>query len=267
MSTAFDPTMSDPTVVVHPDPDVLAAAAAARLIATLADVQARKGSASVVLTGGGTGIAVLDQVRRSPARDAVDWSALDVFWGDERFVPADDPERNEKQAREALLDHVPVDEARVHAMAASDGPFGDDPDAAAAGYAEVLAAAARSADTATSAAQVPSFDVLLLGLGGEGHTASLFPHTAEVREDRASVVPVRDCPKPPPTRLSLTLPAIRAAEEVWLLTAGEAKAEAVSLALAGADPVSLPVAGARGKQRTVWLLDRAAARRFKPHTE
>jgi 6-phosphogluconolactonase len=250
---------TDTTVVVHPDADVLAAAAAARLIAALADVQARKGSASVVLTGGGTGIAVLEQVRRSPARDAVDWSRLDVYWGDERFVPADDAERNEKQAREALLDHVPVDESRVHPMAASDGAFGDDPDAAAAAYAETLAAAARSASTATGAAEVPSFDVLLLGLGGEGHTASIFPNSPAAGENRASVVAVRDCPKPPPTRLSLTFPAIRAAEEVWLLTSGEAKADAVALALAGADPVSLPVAGARGKQRTVWLLDKAAA--------
>ncbi|WP_298180612.1 6-phosphogluconolactonase [Saccharomonospora sp.] len=250
---------TDPTVVVHPDQEVLAAAGATRLVSALADIQARKGSASVVLTGGGIGIAVLDQVRRSPARDAVDWSQLDIYWGDERFVPADDDERNEKQARQALLDHVPVDESRVHAMAASDGEFGDDPDAAAAGYAETLAAAARSSSTATGAAEVPAFDILLLGLGGEGHTASIFPFSPAASEKRSSVVAVRDCPKPPPTRLSLTFPAIRSAEEVWLLTSGEAKAEAVSLALAGADEVSIPAAGARGKQRTVWLIDQAAA--------
>ncbi|WP_024874262.1 6-phosphogluconolactonase [Saccharomonospora piscinae] len=251
----------EPTVVVHPDGDVLAAAAAARLISTLADVQARTGSASVVLTGGGTGIAVLDQVRRSPARDAVDWSNLDVYWGDERFVPADDDERNEKQARAALLDHVAVDEARVHPMPASDGEFGDDPDAAAAGYAAVLAADARAAGGATGAAQVPAFDVLLLGVGGEGHTASIFPSSPAAEESRAAVVAVRDCPKPPPTRLSLTFPALRAAEQVWLLTAGESKADAVALALGGADEISLPAAGARGRSRTVWLLDRAAASR------
>ncbi|WP_007026602.1 6-phosphogluconolactonase, partial [Saccharomonospora iraqiensis] len=129
-------------VVVHPGPDVLAAACAARLVTALADAQSRRGGASLVLTGGGTGIAVLEQVRDSPARDAVDWSRVEFFWGDERFVPADDPERNEKQAREALLDHVPVDETRVHPMPASDGEFGADPDAAAAAYAAVLAAAA-----------------------------------------------------------------------------------------------------------------------------
>lgn len=247
-----------PTVVVHPDADVLAAASAARLITTLADVQARKGSASVVLTGGGIGIAVLEQVRRSPARDAVDWSRLDVYWGDERFLSSDDDERNEKQARRALLDHVTVDEARVHPIAPSDGEFGDDPDAAADAYAGVLADAAGRGDRPGSVA-VPAFDVLLLGLGGEGHTASIFPFSPAAREEAASVVAVRDCPKPPPTRVSLTFPALRAADEVWLLTSGAAKADAVGLALAGADPVSLPAAGARGRLRTVWLVDDAAA--------
>jgi 6-phosphogluconolactonase len=240
-------------VVVHDSPDVLAAACAARLVATLSDAQAAKGQASLVLTGGGTGIAILRQLRESPARDAVDWSRLDLYWGDERFVAAGDDERNEKQAREALLDHVPVDPARVHAMAASDGAFGDDPDAAAAGYAQVLA------DRAERGGSVPAFDVTLLGLGGEGHTASVFPHSPAAHENSRPVVAVRESPKPPPTRISLTLPAIRHSRQVWLVTTGEAKAEAVALALAGADEVRLPVAGARGRQRTLWLLDRAAA--------
>ncbi|MBB3050736.1 6-phosphogluconolactonase [Prauserella isguenensis] len=239
-------------VVVHSDADVLAAATAARLITALADAQAARGSASVVLTGGGTGIAILEYVRHSPARDAVDWSRLDVFWGDDRFVPADDPERNERQAREALLDHVPVDRARVHAMAPSDGEFGDDPDAAAAAYARVLAATATDGD-------VPAFDVMILGLGGEGHTASIFPDTPAAHETERSVVAVRDCPKPPPTRVSLTFPAIRRATEVWLVTAGAAKADAVAAAHRGSGEIALPVAGARGTERTRWLLDTEAA--------
>jgi 6-phosphogluconolactonase len=247
--------MSKTEVVVHANQDLLAAAAAARLITRLVDVQAAKGSASVVLTGGGTGIAVLTELRNSSARDAIDWSRLDVYWGDERFVPAGSDERNEKQAREALLDHVPLDPKRVHAIAASDGEFGDDPDAAALAYAEVLAANAGPDDHG----DVPSFDIVLLGLGGEGHTASVFPESPAVHETERSVVAVRDCPKPPPTRVSLTLPAIRRADDVWLMTAGDAKADAVALALSGADEVQLPVAGARGHRRTLWLLDRAAA--------
>ncbi|WP_037320939.1 6-phosphogluconolactonase [Amycolatopsis orientalis] len=247
--------MSKTEVVVYRNPDLLAAAAAARLVTRIVDVQAAKGSASVVLTGGGTGIAILKELRDSSARDAIDWSRLDLYWGDERFVPADSDERNEKQAREALLDHVPLDPKRVHAMAPSDGEFGDDVDAAAAAYAEVLAANARPEDHG----DVPAFDIMLLGLGGEGHTASIFPESPAVYEKERSVVAVRNCPKPPPTRISLALPAIRRARDVWLVTGGEAKADAVALALAGAGEVQIPVAGARGGRRTLWLLDRGAA--------
>ncbi|MGA6162245.1 6-phosphogluconolactonase [Amycolatopsis magusensis] len=247
--------MSTSEVVVYSDPRLLAAACAARLVTRLVDVQAARGSASLVLTGGSTGIAILRELRHSPARDAVDWSKLDLYWGDERFLPADDDERNEKQAREALLDHVPLDPARVHAMAPSDGEFGDDPDAAAADYARVLARNTRPEDHH----DVPTFDVTLLGLGGEGHTASIFPETPAVYETDRSVIAVRNSPKPPPTRISLTLPAIRRSSEVWLVTTGEAKADAVALALAGAGEVQLPVAGAHGQRRTLWLLDRTAA--------
>ncbi|MEU3627531.1 6-phosphogluconolactonase [Amycolatopsis coloradensis] len=239
--------MSKTEVVVYENPDLLAAATAARLVTRLVDVQAAKGSASVVLTGGGTGIAILKELRDSSARDALDWSRLDVYWGDERFVPAASDERNEKQAREALLDHVPLDPKRVHAMAPSDGEFGDDVDAAAAAYAEILTA------------DVPAFDIMLLGLGGEGHTASIFPESPAVYEKERSVVAVRDCPKPPPTRISLTLPAIRRAQDIWLVTGGDAKADAVAQALAGAGEVQIPVAGARGSRRTLWLLDRGSA--------
>ena len=197
--------MSKTEVVVYANQDLLAAAAAARLVTRLVDVQAAKGTASLVLTGGGTGIAVLSELRASAARDAIDWSRLDIYWGDERFVPADSDERNEKQAREALLDHVPLDPKRIHAIAASDGEFGDDVDAAAASYASVLADNAGPEDHGN----VPTFDIMLLGLGGEGHTASVFPESPAVYESERSVVAVRNCPKPPPTRVSLTLPAIR----------------------------------------------------------
>ena len=247
--------MSRPSVVVHRDGDLLAAATAARLVTALVDAQSARGSASLVLTGGRTGIAVLEHVRATPARDAVDWTRVDLYWGDERFLPAGHPERNETQAREALLDHVPVPAERVHVMEPSDGRFGDDPEAAAEAYAEVLAAAARPEDDGS----VPSFDVCLLGVGEEGHVASIFPGSPAVAELERSVVAVRDCPKPPPTRVSLTLPAIRAAQEVWLMTTGAAKAAAVAAALTGAGEDQLPAAGARGRRRTLWLLDPAAA--------
>ena len=246
--------MSPPEVVVHGSPELLAAAAAARLVTRLVDVQAARDSASLVLTGGDTGIAVLRELRAAPAHSAVDWSRVDLYWGDERWVSADDPERNELQARRALLDHVPVDPTRVHAMAASDGRF-NDPDAAARDYAAMLAAAARPEDHGP----VPTFDVCLLGIGEEGHVASVFPCSPAVYETERTVVAVHGCPKPPPTRITLTLPAIRSAAEVWVLTAGAPKTAAVAMALGGAGEVQVPAAGAVGRRRTLWLLDRAAA--------
>ncbi|TDV36028.1 6-phosphogluconolactonase [Actinophytocola oryzae] len=233
------------TTFVYETPDELASATADRLAAALASAQAERGTASVVLTGGRTGIAVLTALRSA----TLDWSSLDVYWGDERFLPAGDPERNETQARAALLDHVPVAPGRVHPMAPSDGEYGDDPDAAAEAYAVLLK-------------DVASFDVCLLGVGEEGHTASLFPGSPGVQETSRAVVAVRDCPKPPPTRVSLTLPTIRRATDVWLMTTGDAKAEPVAAALAGANEEDLPAAGARGKRDTLWILDRAAAARL-----
>jgi 6-phosphogluconolactonase len=246
-----------PEIVVHASPDLLAKAVAARLVIRLVDAQAARGSASVVLTGGGIGIAVMRELRDNPAREAVDWRRVDVWWGDERFVPAGDKDRNDLQAREALLDAVPVDPARVHPLPSADGPLGDDPEAAAESYAAELAAATHPEDHG----DVPRFDVLLLGVGEDGHIASIFPEMPAVYDDR-SVVAVRGSPKPPPTRLTLTFRAISAATEVWLVVVGAAKAPAVALALGGAGRNQVPAAGARGRARTLWLLDRAAASRL-----
>ncbi|WP_018656569.1 6-phosphogluconolactonase [Actinomadura flavalba] len=243
-----------PSVLVHRDQELLAHAAAARLVGAVADAQAAHGTASVVLTGGGVGTAVLAALAASPARDAIDWRRVDVWWGDERFLPAGDPERNETGARLALLDHVDVDPARVHAMAASDGPDGDDADKAAERYAAELAAAVRPGEPGP----VPAFDVVLLGVGPDAHVASLFPGLPGTRDGRP-VVAVRDAPKPPPTRISLTFPSIRSAAEVWLLAAGSGKAEAVRKALTETGPVGVPAAGARGRRRTLALLDAEAA--------
>lgn len=245
--------VTETSVVVHADPDVLAQAVAARLVVKLIDAQAARGLAGVVLTGGRVAAAVLRAVGELPARDAVDWRHVDLWWGDERFLPAGHPDRNETQAREALLDKLPLDPARLHAMPASDGPDGDDPEAAAARYAGELAGAARP-----GTAELPHFDVLMLGVGEDGHVASVFPEHPVGYETRP-VSAVRGSPKPPPVRVTLTLPAINTAEEVWLVAAGTDKAAAVGMAITGAGPVQLPAAGVSGVSRTLWLLDRAAA--------
>ncbi|WSR65079.1 6-phosphogluconolactonase [Streptomyces sp. NBC_01198] len=251
--------MSTPQVVVHRDKELMARAVAARLITRIVDAQAARGTASVVLTGGRNGNALLAALAESPARDAVDWARLDLWWGDERFLPDGDPERNVTQAA-TLLDAVPLDPARVHPMAASDGPYGSDVEAAAEAYAAELAAAAEPGDHG----RVPAFDVLMLGVGPDAHVASLFPEHPAVRELTRTVVGVHGSPKPPPTRLSLTLPAIRAAHEVWLLAAGDDKAGAVALALSAPGELQAPASGAHGLSRTLWLLDRAAASKLPP---
>ena len=246
--------VSVPEVLVHRDATLLAQAVAARLVTRLVDAVAARSTASVVLTGGGIGTKILAELAAAPARDAVDWRRLDIWWGDERFLPAGDPDRNETGARSALLDHVDADPARVHPMPGPDGPDGDDPEAAAARYASWLAAATRPEDHGP----VPSFDVLMLGIGPEGHVASLFPGMPALYDERP-VVAVRGSPKPPPTRLSLTLPSIQAAREVWILASGQEKANAIAMALSDAGPVQVPAAGARGRQRTLFLIDSAAA--------
>lgn len=279
--------MSVTEVVVHADAGLLAEATAARLLVRLVDLQSRRSPLHVVLTGGTVGIDVLRAAAASPVREAVDWSGVHVWWGDERFVPADSPDRNERQAREALLDSLPIPPGNVHPMPAQGqapdehagatayaaelarhAPGGGDGDATPSGG---VAPAADNPDAAepanrtvfgrreSGAPAVPEFDVLLLGVGPDGHVASLFPGHATLAVADALVVGEPDSPKPPPRRISLTYPAIRAAHEVWLVAAGESKAAAVAAALSGAPVEETPAAGARGTNRTLWLLDVAAA--------
>ena len=237
--------MSTPEIVVHAQANILASAAAARLITRLVDVQAAGSVPKLVLTGGGVGIAMLEQVRATVARDAVDWAEVEFYWGDERFLPSGDPERNETQARDAFLSALDVDPARVHPMPADTGQGAE---AAAAAYAEELAAAGS-----------PTFDVLMLGVGPDGHVASLFPGYPQLGVTDAAAVAVHDSPKPPPTRVSLTLPQLNRAREVWFVVSGSDKAEAVAKALTEGD---VPAARPKGRNRTLWLLDEAAAEKI-----
>lgn len=235
-------------ILVHPDPGTLAAAATARLLTAVVDAVAARGQAHVVLTGGSNGNALMAALAASSAATAVDWGAVHFWWGDERFVPAADDDRNEKQARSTLLSQMPFEVARVHAMPPSDGPDGDDVDAAAARYAALLASVGGGA--------VPQFDVTLLGVGPDGHVASLFPGQPGLTVGDASVIAVRESPKPPPTRISMTMPVLCASREVWLLASGTGKAQAVAAALSPSpgEPV-LPAGRVHGEQRTLWFLD------------
>ena len=238
-------------VEIFPDGDALVEAAGKRLVDTIGSAVASRGRALIVLTGGGNGIGLLKYLAAHAQQ--IDWAGVHLFWGDERYVPEDDDERNDKQARAALLDHIDIPSSQVHTMPASDGEFGTDLTAAALAYDQLLAANAEPGEP------VPHFDVHLLGMGPEGHINSLFPDTAAVLETNRMVVAIDDSPKPPPQRITLTLPAVQRSREVWLMVSGAAKAEAVAAAIGGAPPVSIPAAGAIGLETTLWLLDEEAA--------
>ena len=264
--------MAGREVVVHDDEQAVADDGAARLLAALAAAQSRARAR----------VGRPDR-RRHRHRDAARGRGL-AGPRQRRLVGASrssgatsassrpaTPSATTSQAREALLDAVPLDPARVHPMASStpghaaleagEVELADsaDPDQGAEAYAQELTAASARLGEAAGAPGIPAFDVLLAGCGPEGHTLSVFPDSPAVHATAPGVVAVRDCPKPPPTRISLTLAAARAAREVWLVATGSAKAEVLGRAARGADEVEVPLAGLAGTERTLWLLDRAAA--------
>jgi len=245
--------MTAPSLLLHRDVEALTHAVAARLVTRLVDAQSNGRVASVALTGGRVAAAVYRTIAESPARSAVDWSRVDLWWSDERFLPSGHPERNETQAREALLSAVGLDPSRVHAMPADTAQGAEQ---AAVDYAAELAAAAPPGDRLP----VPVFDLVMLGVGPDGHVASLFPEQPALYERDRTVVAVHGAPKPPPTRITLTMPVLSKTAEVWFVVSGEDKASAVRLALSGAGEMQIPAAGPKGRSRTLWLLDEAAGK-------
>ena len=229
-------------VLVHAGPDEVAEALAARLMARLVEIQREFRIPQIALTGGRIARKAYERLAAEGARSAVDWSQVEFWWGDERFVPADDPDRNAKQALDLLAGPLQLGPDRVHPMPASDG--GVDLDQAAEDYARELGSTA--------------FDVCLLGVGPDGHVASIFPEHPSSYET-GDVIAVRSSPKPPPERISLTLPVINRSREVWFLVSGADKAAAAKMALLGAGPVQVPAGGVSAAGRTLWLMDREAA--------
>ncbi len=252
---------SVPEVVVEDSAAQLAECTAARTVETLAAALAQRPAAHLVVTGGGILEAVLDAIGRSAGDTGdVDWSRVHVWWGDERYVPADSDERNDKAAFATGFGSLAFDEANLHRMPAADAGFGDDVEAAADSYSAELANAADSGDDAA----VPHFDLALIGIGPDGHCCSLFPGHPGLSELDTAAIAVHDSPKPPPTRISLSFTGLDAANEIWFVVAGDGKADAVARALGGADRDEVPSAGPRGRNRTLWLLDAAAAAKLPP---
>ncbi len=238
-------------VVVSRDAAGLASDVAKRLLDRLIRRTASGKTSHLVLTGGAIGTAVLRAAGSHPRRGDVDWSAVHLWWGDERFLPAGHAERNDTGARRALIDHIDIPTANVHAMAGSDEV--SDMDAAAAAYAAELARFGNKDQP------WPAFFVCFLGVGPDGHIASLFPDRGEIQDTENSVLPVRDSPKPPSDRLTLTRPVLNSSRCVWLVVSGVDKAAALGLALAGASYETVPAAGAKGRKRTVFFVDQDAA--------
>ena len=223
---------------ILPDADELAQAIADRLTTLVTDLQAQGRTPRVVLTGGTIAAAAYARIDA----DSADWPNVDFWFGDERFVPEGHADRNDQQARDAFLDRVGA--TRVHSFADNDCSL----------------SAAEVADQYAATLPDEPFDVVLLGMGPDGHVASLFPHHAALSEAGRDCVELFDSPKPPPVRISMTFPALNRAESVWFLVSGEEKADAVSRALADEGTIDeTPARGVRGRQETVWLLDEAAA--------
>lgn len=233
--------------LVHPDAQALAVAAADAAATHLSERISATGHATVSLTGGSVGVATAAAL----ADTDVPWEHVTIYFGDERFVSADSPDRNDGQLQTALLDQL-GGRPTVYRWPARTAE-NDDVDAAAAAF---------LAGLETPADDSPIFDVTILGMGPEGHVDSIFPDSPAVAETERLVVGVRDCPKPPPERLTFTLPAVRRSRHVLVVAAGEGKAEAVARGLGGAAPSDWPVAGAVGSESTTYHLDEDAATRL-----
>lgn len=240
-----------PRIEVHPDAGDLVTAVAGELLSRLADAQDAGRVPHIGLTGGSVAEAVHREIARLSPGSEVDWTRVVVWWGDERFVAPDSPDRNAVEARATFLDPLGVPAEHVHEMPSTeDAP---DVEAAAAAYSAEL----REQGTG-------QFEVLMLGVGPDGHIASLFPGHAALDVADQVAVGVTESPKPPPERVTLTFSALNRSASVWFLVSGEAKAGAVARALAGTadtpvDPRDVPAAGVTGIEETIWFLDRESA--------
>lgn len=239
-------------VVVEPEPDDLATRVARDLLSVLEEAQADGREPHVALTGGTIAAAIHRELGRVGPSSAVDWARLHVWWGDERFVEPTSPDRNALEARADFLDVVGVPAERVHEMPSILDAL------------EVHTGAASYARTLREAG-VDQLDVVMLGVGPDGHVASLFPGFPHLRSTEPAAG-VTGSPKPPPERITLTLPVLNAARRVWFVVSGEGKSAAMAQAYAEAetptDPdrdLRLPAARVQGREATVWYADEAAA--------
>lgn len=242
-------------LIIVPDLEAATSAALACVLSTARAALTARGRFTVALSGGNTPRGLYTHLAGSSAASELAWDRVELFFGDERGVPPEDPESNYGMVKDALIDHVRIPDRNVHRIRAELGP-----EAAAVAYAADL-----SSSFHLTPGEMPRFDLVLLGMGPDGHTASLFPHTEALAvHDRLAVA--NRIPQLRADRITLTLPVLNAAREVLLLVTGADKAEALAQVLEGQpDPERLPSQSIRpAKGRLTWLVDRAAASRLSP---
>ncbi len=229
-------------VLCHQDSAALVTTMAERLVSHLAHLQTSSASIQLGLTGGTIAARLYDRLGSTGSESAVDWSRVDLWWGDERFVPADDTDRNAHQALAAFAGRLDFDPQRVHQVPASGDGFDLD----------------QAADAYEAEFGETIMDICLLGVGPDGHLASLFPdHPSSTDPQTGAAIAVRSAPKPPPERISLTFAALNRSRQVWFCVSGPEKAAAVHQALL--EPDSIPASRVTGTDRTIWFLDADSA--------
>ena len=242
--------MNGTRVVIAPDRDQLTALVADKFVVRARKTLERTGAFRVVLTGGRLGTDVLRAIAAHPTTHTLDWSKVSVFWGDERFVPEGDEDRNDEQAQAALLAALPQTPGRIVRFPAASAEIRLD---------EAETTARNDVLGAGEQGQWPDFDLALLGMGPDGHVLSVFPGTDLARAQSPDVAAVWHSPKPPAERLTMTIPLVNRSQRVWVVVSGAEKAAALGLALAGAATAEVPAAGVRGIVSTKIFADQELA--------
>lgn len=239
-------------IAIYPDIDTISQQAAAYVVRIAREAIVTRGRFTLALSGGGTPKKLYSLLATEPYKSQIDWQLVEIFWSDERCVPPDDPESNYHLAQEVMLSRLSIPVAQVHRMPADRA----DRDAASQDYTHEM-------QRVFSTNGIPEFDLLQLGMGPEGHTASLFPHQPSLRETQRLVMPV-SVPKPPPDRLTFTPPILKAARNVLFLATGADKADALQAVIEGpSNPDEYPAQIVRPPNGEVtWMVDSAIAQKI-----
>ena len=266
MTTVILPTGASRQLYRYKDENILATAAASRILLTTLDLlsQSQTHRVDLAITGGGDGNRTLSAIAHHPLAPFIDWTCVHFWWGDERFVPVMHPDRNAIQARSALLDLLQekyaLPEKNIHEMPAD--PLTSDERAHTSEkdtYALMEQSARAYQDELYSAfgCSKQGFDIIWFGVGPEGHVASLFPYSTALQK-KSLIVPVIDSPKLPSYRLTVTPSLIRYSQHAWIIASSEKKRKALTTGWSITDDISMPLSFVSGLASTIWMVDQAA---------